>query len=72
MGNMKNFKFSIDENQILRIEVDLKKECGLSKSGQSVVISSSGGFLKLIDSNGYRNEKVNCSVTRPAAGPDGE
>lgn len=66
---MKNFEFEIQGNQLL-IKVDLSKEFGLSKSGRSVIVSSSEGNLRLFDEKGFRNEIVNLSVTRKATEAD--
>jgi hypothetical protein len=60
---MKNFKFKI-ANDILTIEIDLSKEHGLSKTGRSVIVSSTLGNLRLYDANGYRPEKINLTVCK--------
>jgi len=67
----KNLGISIDEHEILTIRVDLGVIESESRSGRSWVISSSEGNLKLFDSNGFRNEVLNFSVTRrkPGAKP---
>ena len=67
---MKNFEFEIQDDQLL-IKVDLTKEFGFSKSGRSVIVSSSEGNLRLFDANGFRSEIVNLSVTRKASQEDG-
>ena len=63
---MKNFKFQIKGNQLI-IRVDLSQEFGPSKSGRSVIISSSEGNVRLFDKDGFRPEIVNLSVTRKAS-----
>jgi hypothetical protein len=59
------------EDEILTVIVDLRLIESESRSGRSWVISSSEGNLKLFDSNGFRNEVLNFSVTRrkPGAKP---
>ena len=61
---MENMDVSVKDN-VLTIRVDLTKEIGLSNSGRSVLVASSGGNLRLIDKTGYREEKINLSVTKP-------
>jgi len=41
---MKNVKISVNGNQKLTIEVDLKKDFGISKSGKSKIIATTEGF----------------------------
>jgi len=53
------------QNDILVIKVNLTRSIRLSSSGRSVLIGSSGGNLRLIDKNGYREERINLSVTKP-------
>ncbi len=67
----KNLEISINAEEILTIRVDLRLIESESRSGRSWVISSSEGNLKLFDSNGFRNEVLNFSVTRrkPGAKP---
>jgi len=67
---LKNFAFSIEGN-LLTITVNLSQEHGLSKSGRSVIVSSSEGNLRLFDAKGFRPEIVNLSVTRKASQEDG-
>ena len=59
------------EDEILTVIVDLRLIESESRSGRSGVIASSEGNLKLLDSNGFRNEILNFSVTRrkPGAKP---
>jgi hypothetical protein len=62
---MENVTLEISEDQILRIEVDLSKELGLSNSGKSIVIGSTKGSILLwrTDSSGP-GVRVNVNVTR--------
>jgi len=63
---MKNFAFQI-VGHVLTITVDLSKEHGLSKSGRSVIVSSSEGNLRLFDQNGFRPEIINMTLTKRAS-----
>lgn len=67
----KNLEISIDENEILRIRVNLRLIEGESRSGRSWVICSSGGNLRLWDGGGLRSEVLNMSLTKrkPGAKP---
>jgi len=60
---MKNFKFEITGNELL-IRINLTEEHGLSKSGRSIIISSTEGNVPLFDEAGFRDEILNCNVTR--------
>ncbi len=60
---MKNLLFTI-EGDILTLSIDLSKDFGLSRSGRSRIVSTSGGNLRLYDSSGYRPEKLNFTLSR--------
>lgn len=47
-----NVNYEIDAKGKLKIEVDLKKENGLSKSGKTIVIGSSQGNARIYDEKG--------------------
>ena len=57
---MKNITFKIDGNK-LKIEVDLSKDFGKSKSGKSIVIASTEGNLAL----GQGNAKMGLNIYKP-------
>lgn len=57
---MKNIKMKI-EGHILHIEVDMAQEVGLSSSGKSMLIATTGGGVS-INQTPYSDEKVNISV----------
>ncbi len=66
---MKNLQININPDQILTIQIDLKQTVGESKTGRSEVICSSGGNLRLANSDGtFRDEIVNLSVTKRKPG----
>jgi hypothetical protein len=66
---MQNISFSIDDEQILTIKINLKQSIGDSRSGRSEVLASTGGNLRLANSDGtFRDEIVNLSVTRRKPG----
>jgi hypothetical protein len=60
---MKNLAFSIEDNTLI-IKIDLSQDHGLSRSGRSRIVSTSGGNLRLFDTNGFRNEKLNFTLSR--------
>jgi hypothetical protein len=60
---VKNFAFQIQEN-ILTITIDLSQEHGPSRSGHSQIVSSTEGNVLLFDQQGFREEIINCNVTR--------
>ena len=63
---MHNLEITV-RNNVLIVRVDLTKEVGLSKSGRSIVVGSSGGNLRLVDKKGrYRPERLNLVVTKSA------
>ena len=62
---MKNLKFQIKGNELV-IRVNLAEEHGLSQSGQSVIVASSGGNLRLFDESGFRDERINLTVSKKA------
>ena len=43
---MKNVDIKIDQKGVMTINVDLKKDFGLSKSGKSIIIASTGGNIE--------------------------
>jgi hypothetical protein len=57
---MKNVEMTIDNDQILHIEVDLKKTFGPSKSGKTIIIASTEGNSQLPD----REEKIGLNIYR--------
>jgi len=63
---VKNFRFEIQNNELI-IRVRLDQEHGVSKSGRSVIVSSSEGNLRLFDQNGFRPEIINMTVTKRAS-----
>jgi hypothetical protein len=60
---VKNFRFSIEGTELV-IRISLTEEHGLSKSGRSVIISSTEGNVPLFDESGFRDEVLNCNLTR--------
>lgn len=44
---MKNIEMRIEEESILVIRVDLKKSCGRSKSGKSIIIATTEGNVEI-------------------------
>jgi hypothetical protein len=66
----KNLTIAI-EGEILTVTVNLGLYEGESRSGRSMVISSSNGNMRLFDSKGFRDEVLNFSVTtrKPGAKP---
>lgn len=60
---MKNIEFQI-KDEIMTLRIDLKKEFGPSKTGASQIIASSQGNVLLFDTNGFRDERLNLSLTR--------
>jgi hypothetical protein len=62
---MRNLKCSIRKN-ILRIEIDLSKELGLTKSEQSIMIACSDGNAPLVEKNQLRPEVLNLNLFRKA------
>ena len=66
---MQNIIFSIDDDQILTIQINLNQSIGDSRSGRSVVIASTGGNLRLANKDAtFRDEIINMSVTRRKPG----
>jgi hypothetical protein len=66
---MQNLTFLIDDDQILTIQINLKQSIGDSRSGRSEVLASTGGNLRLANSDGtFREEIVNLSVTKRKPG----
>jgi len=63
---LKNFRFEILDNELI-IRVKLDETHGHSKSGRSVIVSSSEGNLRLFDANGFRPEIINMTVTKRAS-----
>ncbi len=63
---MKNIKLKIEQDT-LYLEVDLSADCGLSKSGQSHIVASSLGNVRLFDQDRgeFRMERLNFTVSRP-------
>ena len=64
---MKNLYISINEN-VLTIRVDLTQEHGSSKRGVSTIIASSAGNLRLCDTNGFREEILNMTISKRKEG----
>ncbi|MGO9118498.1 MAG: hypothetical protein ACLQPD_12940 [Desulfomonilaceae bacterium] len=60
---MENLEVHV-EDDVLTIRVDLRKEVGLSNSARSIIVASSQGNLRLIDARGYREEKLNLTVSK--------
>jgi len=48
---MKNIELKVSKEGILTITIDLKKEFGFSKSGKSIIISSTEGNIELPEPN---------------------
>jgi len=66
---VKNFKFEIKDNELI-IRLRLDETHGLSKSGRSIIISSSEGNFRLFDKDGPRYEFVNLTVHKRAPQDD--
>jgi hypothetical protein len=60
---VKNFAFQI-QGDVLTVTIDLSEAHGPSKSGRSTIVSSTEGNVLLFDEQGFREEIVNCNVTR--------
>lgn len=60
MSNMKNVKLTVEGSKLL-IEVDLSKEFGPSKSGNSIVIASTEGNQPA----GKDDIKIGLNIYRP-------
>ena len=58
---MKNIKIDI-RGTILFIQIDLTKSSGISKSGKSTMIASTGGFQIIAEGKG---EKLNLNLVKP-------
>jgi len=61
---MENIQIEVRDN-LLTITVDLTQRGRLSKAGRSRVIGCTNGNVPLIDSKGYRKERLNCTVSVP-------
>ena len=46
MADLKNVKTAIDGNKLV-IQIDLGVDFGVSKSGKSVIVASTGGFTAI-------------------------
>jgi hypothetical protein len=55
---MKNVEMKVDDNQILTIQVDLKKTFGPSKSGKTIIVASSEGNQNIPE----RAEKIGLNI----------
>jgi len=66
---MKNAELIISKDGILTIMVDLRKSFGKSKSGKSVIISSTEGNVRLPDPN--NSIKIGLNVYKSISGIDG-
>lgn len=58
---MQNVEFQVEGNNLV-IVVDLSQELGVSASGKSVIIASTGGNVAV---PGYEDIKVGLNVYRP-------
>lgn len=57
---MKNIKYEVRGN-VLVIEVNLDQDYGLSKSGKSIIVASSEGFIQVPEAN----IAIGLNVTKP-------
>jgi hypothetical protein len=60
---MKNFRFSIEGTELV-IRINLTESHGRSRTGRSEIISSTEGNIPLFDESGFRDEILNCNLTR--------
>lgn len=60
---MKNVKMTVDGDK-LTIEIDLTKDFGLSKTGKTSVVASTGGFAEV---DGKPGLKLNLNLNRKAS-----
>lgn len=64
MADLKNVATRIDGSKLI-IEVDLTKNFGLSSTGKTNVVGSSGGFVKIDTHPGVSFSLNVCSRTKP-------
>ena len=70
---MINLDYTIDDNEIMTIRVDLKGRCGKSGTGTTVVIARTEGNEQIWGNDGQRKERFNLSVwIRPKDNTRGE
>ena len=60
-NKVKNIIMAVQDEGILVLEIDLNKEFGESKSGKSITVASTGGFLRIPD---HEEFSININVVQ--------